>query len=196
MELSGDFFFYPADKLVELEMAASTARAAGAERLTLVAPYLCYMRQDKAFHPGEAVSQRIIGDLLARRAYFSHQWQLRTGSYLLFAGVLVFLGSLKYISSLRASLPDLARPPLPPGVQAGGHGGSHGYLMDNFVTSVLADRKPLVDVAQALNMTVSGIVAHQSALREGQALPIPDFGAPPPEWPLLDVRPTVGYLPT
>lgn len=56
----------PNDKLVELELAAATARANGAERLTLVAPYLCYMRQDVAFRPGEAVSQRIIGDWLAR----------------------------------------------------------------------------------------------------------------------------------
>lgn len=54
-------------KLVELELAAATAVRLGAERLTLVAPYLCYMRQDTAFHPGEAVSQRIIGELLARR---------------------------------------------------------------------------------------------------------------------------------
>jgi len=53
-------------KLVELELAAATAIQLGAERLTLVAPYLCYMRQDVAFHPGEAVSQRIIGAMLAR----------------------------------------------------------------------------------------------------------------------------------
>jgi hypothetical protein len=33
--------------------------------LTLVAPYLAYMRQDIAFHPGEAVSQRIVGPFLA-----------------------------------------------------------------------------------------------------------------------------------
>ncbi len=57
----------PNRKLVELELAAGAALALGAERLTLVAPYLCYMRQDIAFHPGEAVSQRIIGELLARR---------------------------------------------------------------------------------------------------------------------------------
>ena len=56
----------PNDKLVELELAASVARELGARHLTLVAPYLCYMRQDMAFHPGEAVSQRIIGALLAR----------------------------------------------------------------------------------------------------------------------------------
>ncbi len=57
----------PNRKLVELELAAATALQLGAQRLTLVAPYLCYMRQDTAFHPGEAVSQRIIGALLARR---------------------------------------------------------------------------------------------------------------------------------
>jgi ribose-phosphate pyrophosphokinase len=56
----------PNDKLVELELAAATALELGASRLTLVAPYLCYMRQDTAFHRGEAVSQRIVGQLLAR----------------------------------------------------------------------------------------------------------------------------------
>lgn len=56
----------PNRRLVELELAAATAKELGAERLTLVAPYLCYMRQDMAFHPGEAVSQRIVGALLAR----------------------------------------------------------------------------------------------------------------------------------
>ena len=53
------------DKLVELLLAAEAARASGACRLTLVAPYLCYMRQDKAFEPGEVVSQPIIGRFLA-----------------------------------------------------------------------------------------------------------------------------------
>jgi ribose-phosphate pyrophosphokinase len=57
----------PNRKLIELELAAATALQLGAQRLTLVAPYLCYMRQDTAFHPGEAISQRIVGDLLARR---------------------------------------------------------------------------------------------------------------------------------
>jgi predicted dehydrogenase len=70
---------------------------------------------------------------------------------------------------------NVKRPPLPPGVAAGGHGGSHGYLMNEFVTAILQDRKPLVDVAMALNMTVSGIVAHQSALKDGELLKIPQF---------------------
>jgi predicted dehydrogenase len=76
---------------------------------------------------------------------------------------------------LEKNLPDIKRPPLPPGVEAGGHGGSHGYLMNEFVTAILQDRKPLVDIAQALNMTVGGIVAHQSALKDGELTKIPQF---------------------
>ncbi len=67
------------------------------------------------------------------------------------------------------------RPPLPTNVDAGGHGGSHGYLMSEFVDAVLRDRKPWVDVAQALNMTVAGIVAHRSALKDGELLKIPQY---------------------
>ena len=56
---------HPNDKLIQLLLAATTARELGARRLTLVTPYLCYMRQDKAFTVGEAISQRIIGRFLA-----------------------------------------------------------------------------------------------------------------------------------
>ncbi len=52
-------------RLVELLLTARTSRQLGARHLTLVAPYLAYMRQDVAFEPGEAVSQQIIGRHLA-----------------------------------------------------------------------------------------------------------------------------------
>ncbi len=55
----------PNEKLIELLLAAQTARDLGARHLTLVAPYLGYMRQDVAFEPGEAISQRIVGRFLA-----------------------------------------------------------------------------------------------------------------------------------
>ena len=55
----------PNEKLVELLLTAQTARQLGATNLTLVAPYLAYMRQDIAFRPGEVVSQRVIGRFLA-----------------------------------------------------------------------------------------------------------------------------------
>lgn len=55
----------PDARLVELLLAADALRRRGVARLTLVAPYLPYMRQDMAFAPGEAVSQQVIGRLLA-----------------------------------------------------------------------------------------------------------------------------------
>lgn len=76
---------------------------------------------------------------------------------------------------LDTNLPDIERPPLPPQVAAGGHGGSHGRLTEEFVSAILQDRTPLVNVALALNMTVAGIVAHQSAMRNGELLKIPQY---------------------
>ena len=56
---------HPNEKLLELLLAAKNARELGGKVLTLISPYLCYMRQDKAFNPGEAISQKIIGNFLA-----------------------------------------------------------------------------------------------------------------------------------
>lgn len=55
----------PDAKLIELLLAAAAARDLGAQRVMLVAPYLAYMRQDQAFRAGEAVSQKVIGQLLS-----------------------------------------------------------------------------------------------------------------------------------
>ncbi|HEY3322442.1 MAG TPA: Gfo/Idh/MocA family oxidoreductase [Planctomycetota bacterium] len=79
---------------------------------------------------------------------------------------------------LGKDLPDTTRPALPPGVGAGGHGGSHGHLSNEFVTAILENRRPLVDVYEALSMVVPGIVAHQSALKDGETLKIPQFERP------------------
>ncbi len=54
----------PNAKLVETALAADALRRAGARRVTLVAPYLPYMRQDTVFRPGEPLSQRAIGHWL------------------------------------------------------------------------------------------------------------------------------------
>ncbi len=70
---------------------------------------------------------------------------------------------------------SISRPPLPPSVAPGGHGGSHGHLTNEFVTAILEDRQPLVDIRMALNLTVPGIVAHESAMKNGALLKIPQF---------------------
>ena len=67
------------------------------------------------------------------------------------------------------------RPQLPPGMEKGGHGGSHGNLANEFIMALLEEREPLVDVYEAIALTVPGIVAHQSALQHGIRLSIPDF---------------------
>lgn len=69
-----------------------------------------------------------------------------------------------------------ARPALPPlGDDPGHHGGSHGHLTNNFIESILLDQKPIVDVSEALNMTLSGVIAHQSALKGGEWMKIPQY---------------------
>ncbi|MEH6405177.1 MAG: ribose-phosphate diphosphokinase [Sneathiella sp.] len=55
----------PNEKLVHLAFAANALRESGVQRIILVSPYLCYMRQDRAFHPGEAISQQVIGSFLS-----------------------------------------------------------------------------------------------------------------------------------
>ena len=78
----------------------------------------------------------------------------------------------------RPNLPDLSKPPLPPGMDAGGHDGSHGYLTNEFVTALLENRTPLINIALSLNMTVPGIIAHQSALKDGELLTVPQYSWP------------------
>lgn len=56
----------PDEKLVPLWLMAQTARDLGARRVGLVAPYLAYMRQDKRFRAGEAVSSAYFGQLLSK----------------------------------------------------------------------------------------------------------------------------------
>lgn len=56
-----------------------------------------------------------------------------------------------------------------------GHEGSHCFITHEFVSAVLAQRKPTVDVFEAVAYTAPGIVAHQSALAGGRQLQIPQF---------------------
>ncbi len=75
-------------------------------------------------------------------------------------------------------MPSLDRPPLPPTVDPGGHGGAEGQLMNEFVTAILQNRTPMVNVAEAINMSVAGVVASASAKKDGELLKIPQYSMP------------------
>src|SRR3989338_3804062 len=60
------FYRSISDCIVEVVLAAKTAKELGVKNITLVAPYFPYLRQDKRFHKGEAVSQSIIAELIGK----------------------------------------------------------------------------------------------------------------------------------
>jgi predicted dehydrogenase len=59
------------------------------------------------------------------------------------------------------------------------HEGAHQFLVDDFVTACVQRSLPPNHVWRAARYTIPGIVAHESALRGGDLLPIPDCGSPP-----------------
>ena len=69
---------------------------------------------------------------------------------------------------------------LPPSMRVKtGHGGSHTFLTHEFISSIVEDHWPTVNVYEAIAFTLPGIIAHQSALRGGELLKIKDYGAAP-----------------
>lgn len=56
-----------------------------------------------------------------------------------------------------------------------GHHGSHSHLVNEFVRAIIEDRKPWIDEEMAANITAAGILAHESAMRDGERLIIPRF---------------------
>ncbi len=65
---------------------------------------------------------------------------------------------------------------LPPSLRlSSGHGGSHTFLTHEFLSAITEQRKPAIDVYEAVNYTIPGIVAHQSALKGGEPMKIPVY---------------------
>ena len=60
-------------------------------------------------------------------------------------------------------------------IQGGGHGGSHPHLVHEFISALLEDREPYPNARQAANITCSGILSHESAMRGGETIPLPDW---------------------
>lgn len=60
-----------------------------------------------------------------------------------------------------------------------GHGGSHTFITHEFISAILEDRHPSVNVWEAIAFTLPGIIAHRSALRRGEPMKIRDYGRAP-----------------
>jgi hypothetical protein len=59
-----------------------------------------------------------------------------------------------------------------------GHGGSAVFISAEFVNALVEEREPEINIYESLAMTVPGVVAHQSALRDGEQLKVPGFDQP------------------
>ena len=59
-----------------------------------------------------------------------------------------------------------------------GHDGSHTFLTHEFIDALTHQRRPTVDIYEALAYTVPGIIAHRSALKGGELLKIPQYPRP------------------
>jgi hypothetical protein len=59
--------------------------------------------------------------------------------------------------------------------QGGGHGGSHPHLVHEFISALRENREPFPNARQAANITCSGILAHESALKGGEIIRLPDW---------------------
>ena len=56
-----------------------------------------------------------------------------------------------------------------------GHGGSHPHLVHEFISAISEDRYPFPNDVQSANITCAGILSHESAMKGGERIPLPDF---------------------
>jgi len=61
----------------------------------------------------------------------------------------------------------------------GGHGGSHAYLVHEFCDAVANERQPAINIWEAARYMAMGVMAHKSALKDGETLDVPDWGDAP-----------------
>jgi len=60
-------------------------------------------------------------------------------------------------------------------IQGGGHGGSHPHMVHEFISALKEDRDPWPNAVTSANWTCTGICAHQSAMKGGEVVRLPEF---------------------
>ncbi len=66
-----------------------------------------------------------------------------------------------------------------------GHNGTHKFMCDDFCRSVQTGKLSPTNIWQAARFNIPGIIAHQSAMRDGETMTVPDLGNPPADWEVL-----------
>ena len=59
-------------------------------------------------------------------------------------------------------------------IQGSGHGGSYPHMVHEFVSAILEDRRSAIDADKAANWTMAGICAHESAIKNGEKIIVPE----------------------
>ena len=85
------------------------------------------------------------------------------------------------LQDLMLGLPNLPDRDLKPGA----HYNSHGFLVDDFVRAVVDEKLPPNNAWDSARYMLPGVMAHESALRDGMLMDIPDFGDAPADWDRL-----------
>jgi predicted dehydrogenase len=67
-------------------------------------------------------------------------------------------------------------PSLPADAAGGGHGTSEYYMIRDFIEAVQSGASPAIDVVKACDMTIPGIIAHESAMKGGEWMDVPLMG--------------------
>jgi len=148
----------PNARLVEVLLAASALRDRGARRLILIAPYLSYMRQDMAFAPGQAVSQRILGRIMAREI----------------DGLVTVAPHLHRVATLAEVFPGIAALAVDPGPALGRALSDDGWGAADLVIGPDIESEP---IAASVARTVGAPVAVARKVRSGDrdvAVALPD----------------------
>ena len=106
------------------------------------------------------------------------QWYGEKGSLLMAkAGIHPEIWQPRHGAPTKADIPEYWKTDvLPPAMRhQSGHGGSAVFISAEFINAILEKRQPTVNIYEALAMTVPGLVAHESALKNGEQMKVPGF---------------------
>ena len=138
--------------------------------------------RDRRWHNHDQTTVDLSAELTAAPGRKPDDWEQRQGAQAdFFAGV--------------APLHDYERLPHEFDGLPNGHGGSHQFLADDFAKACARGQQPVLNVWTAASFCAPGIIAHESAKRGGEVLPVPDFGTPPAGVTIMDLEVEEGKEP-